>query len=903
VVLGLRPTTAELRLVAAVRPAAVALLVGRPERAVAIERAERIREALGTPRIEPAARTTPEIRGEIGLIRDFLFAQPELLAREDRARSPGPDGTVTFEQHPSVSREIDAAVSWVMEQVATHRTPLEDIALVVPARDPLCGMLATALERPDKGGDGGGLSIPAYVAGGLPVANSPSGSLVLQVLLALRDALECERTIALLPHLRLAEAHGHLSEGDARDLVYRSGVVGGTPGNRERAREWPVRLRERREGLTVLLARMSETEPASEDDPEKARWTVERDRAEEVEARIGSILPAVEVLTELAAMVLDGAALGALWAAIRGFLERWCRIPPDPPRAAALLDAAVSAVCGRDAEPLAGRDAVDHVVAVLEGLRHPHGRFGEPRVFVGTAADAMYLRFRAVRVLGAVEGAIPGTPREDPLLPDAARAWFEDRMREGHCPDCLIECSSDRGLRETHQVFLACVAARERLALSAPRRWLDDTDRELAGLMLEAAVALGRHDPQTGTAEVVPSLRTLRRVYVGHGIDTRRVADEDLPAASRLVLRSVAAAGGTRVPPAWLAPPDGVVSLARLRAIAAAQAADDLGPADGALGDAAAWLRVPGLSDERGISASALATLLACPHRYLFERVLHLGGPVDRPSTREIAPLQYGSLVHRVLEDFFRRDGERFCRREATLEEWTRRARKFSDGYLADFLGEYALADSGTIEAQRARLHRDLGDQLRAAWRDGLPAEFVGVEMAFGQPRALPLAVGGGRTLWVQGRIDRLERTAAGLVLRDVKTGKCKVGEESSLDLDLQIALYDLVAPALVPGVAVESAGYVYSVRAGDAERLFAGEDLRQLEADSREWLGLAAEMLEACMFPHAPDPKLCEQCDFSPACGADAAETATRKLKAALAGTLARRIATHYFGEEDAGD
>ena len=47
-------------------------------------------------------------------------------------------------------------------------------------------------------------------------------------------------------------------------------------------------------------------------------------------------------------------------------------------------------------------------MAVLDGLRHPHGRFGEPRVFVGTAADAMYLRFRAVRILGAVEGAIPG---------------------------------------------------------------------------------------------------------------------------------------------------------------------------------------------------------------------------------------------------------------------------------------------------------------------------------------------------------------------------------------------------------------------------------------------------------------------------------------------------------------
>jgi RecB family exonuclease len=515
----------------------------------------------------------------------------------------------------------------------------------------------------------------------------------------------------------------------------------------------------------------------------------------------------------------------------------------------------------------------------------------------------MYLRFRAVRILGVVEGAIPGTPREDPLLPDAARAWLEGRMREGHSPTCLVERSSDRGLRETHRVFLACVAARERLALSAPRRWLDDTDRALSGLVLEAAVALGRPDPDTGTAEVVPSLRTLRRLYVGQGTAIRRAADEDLLAACRLVLRSVATSGGVRVPPAWVSPPDGVVSLGRLRAIAAARASHDLGTADGALGDAAAWLRVPGLSVERGISASALATLLACPHRYLLERLLHLGAPGGRPSTREIAPLEYGSLVHRVLEDFFRRDGKRFCKRNATLEEWTHRARDLADRYLDEFLGEYALVDAATIDAQRARLYRDVGDQLRAAWRDGVPSEFVGVEVIFGQPRALRLAVGGGRTLWVQGRIDRLERTAGGLVLRDVKTGKCKVGEDSSLDLDLQIALYHLVAPALVPGAAVESAGYVYSVRAGDAERLFAGEDLRQLEAESREWLGLAAEMLDSRLFPHAPDPKRCEHCDFEPACGADAAGTAGMKLAAAPAGSLARRIAAHYLGEEGAGD
>ncbi|HZP41967.1 MAG TPA: PD-(D/E)XK nuclease family protein [Candidatus Binatia bacterium] len=888
VVLGLRPTTAELRLVAALRPAAVALLLGRPERDPAVRRAERVRAVLGaTP--EPDAPPPAAGRREIDLVRAYLFAEPGVLARPDRPRSAGPDGTVALEHHPGVPQEIDAAVGWVLEEVIERRTPLEDVALIVPARDPLAGLVAAALERADKGPEGAARGIPAYVAGGLPVTASPSGAVLLQLLLALRDGLEGERTIALLPHLRLTDDARHLSEAAASDLVWRSGVVGGTPGNRARGREWPAKLRARRDALRALLARMPDTDGRPDDDPDKARWAIERADAARLEADITAVLPAVEALTALAGRVLDGAPLATIWAEVRGFAARWCRLPPDPPHATALLDAAVAPVA---TAPLAGRDAVDHLRATLEGLRHPHGRFGEPRVFVGTAADATGLRFRAVRIVGAVEGAIPGAPREDPLLPDDVR----DRVEAGGPADCLLDRAGDRVIRETHETFLAAVAADERLAISAPRRWVDDTDRELAGLVLEAAVALGRPVPETREAEPVPSLASLRRLYVGLGRDARVAADVARPAARRLALRAVAAAGGTRVPAAWLVPEDGVRSLARLRAIAAGREAAALGVDDGVLGGAAAALRLPGLAPERGISASALAMLLGCPHRFLLERVLRLRAPGARPSTREIAPREYGSLLHRVLEDFFREHGRAFCARERTLDAWTRVAWAIGEAAFEAFLGEYALADDGTVAAQKARLRRDLGDQLRAAWRDGAPAELVGVEQGFA---GVPVALDGGGTLWVQGRIDRIERTADGLVIRDVKSGKSKVGEETSVALDLQIALYALVAPDVVPGAPVGSAGYVYSVRAGDAERAFAGPALRELTAAARGWLGLAAELLETRSFPHAPDDEACRYCDFAAVCG-DAAATVARKLAGAPAGSLAARVAAHWGGEAD---
>src|SRR5207249_1257199 len=207
-----------------------------------------------------------------------------------------------------------------------HRTPLEEIALVVPDLDPLAGLLVAALERADKGD---GLSLPAYVAGGLPLRGAPSGATLLQLLLALHGGLDTEHTIAVLPHLRLA---------------------GGG---------------------------------------------------------------------------LADAPLPGLWPRIRDFVREWCRAPPGPTDAAKLLDEAIADVCAsRAASGLRGRDAVDYLVLTLRARRYPHGRHGEPRVFVGLPADAALLSFRAVRVLGAVEGALPGTPREDPILPDAARAWL-----------------------------------------------------------------------------------------------------------------------------------------------------------------------------------------------------------------------------------------------------------------------------------------------------------------------------------------------------------------------------------------------------------------------------------------------------------------------------------------------
>jgi RecB family exonuclease len=305
-------------------------------------------------------------------------------------------------------------------------------------------------------------------------------------------------------------------------------------------------------------------------------------------------------------------------------------------------------------------------------------------------------------------------------------------------------------------------------------------------------------------------------------------------------------------------------------------------------------LALPGLAAERGISASALVTLLGCPYRFLLQRVLHLQAPTARPPSREIGQPDYGSLVHRIMEAFFRQHGPEFCRRERTLETWNDTARDVADRCYAEFLGEYPLAGDGAVDTQRDRVRRDVEHLLRAEWDPRRRAEFVGVEIPFGYPTPVPVALGD-RILHVHGFIDRVDGPLTALRLRDIKTGRPKMREDEEVNVcrDAQIALYALVAPAAVGGGRVVSAAYVYPVAAGDPERVFAGADLDALRVEAREWFGLAADLLAARSFPHAAAPNACSYCEFQPVCGDTAAVVSRRKLATAEPGCPAARFAT----------
>src|SRR6185295_4916484 len=155
--------------------------------------------------------------------------------------------------------------------------------------------------------------------------------------------------------------------------------------------------------------------------------------------------------------------------------------------------------------------ALQFLIAALRRERRSTGRFGEPRIFIGTPAHGAGLPFAAVRLLGLAEGALPHTPHDDPIVPDGLRRRIEDVART-RGTDVVVPRLADHVLDDIHAVFRIISATGQRLTLSAPRQWIDRSEREVSGIMLEVATALGRRLEGHADDGDVPTAARLRAV-------------------------------------------------------------------------------------------------------------------------------------------------------------------------------------------------------------------------------------------------------------------------------------------------------------------------------------------------------------------------------------------------------
>ncbi len=213
-------------------------------------------------------------------------------------------------------------------------------------------------------------------------------------------------------------------------------------------------------------------------------------------------------------------------------------------------------------------------------------------------------------------------------------------------------------------------------------------------------------------------------------------------------------------------------------------------------------------------SASKLETYRSCPFKFLVTYVWQQ--KAAEAAGEDMDPMQRGSLLHRVLEIFIRRHLEeklqqaQYAELQKELDEiFDTVCQEYADkGWL--YPGDFWQHDK---EQQRILLQRWLRSEIayneQGEWRP------VSTEQVFGKKGKGEVALDiNGRRIYLNGKIDRIDRAGDAYFITDYKSGDAPNKKEFA-DTDLQLPLY-LLAAAMQTKGEVAGGGY-YSLK--DAER------------------------------------------------------------------------------------
>jgi hypothetical protein len=526
--------------------------------------------------------------------------------------------------------------------------------------------------------------------------------------------------------------------------------------------------------------------------------------------------------------------------------------PPDEIKAADKIEAALDRLAALDGiDGPASLDVFRRTLEIeLDADIGRVGRFGEG-VLVGPLSFAVGLDLDLLVVLGMAEGTLPAPVRDDALLPDAERALASGQLdlRRGR-------------VGRDHRRVLAALAAAERHLLCLPRgdlrasservpsRWLADVAGALAGERVSSDAIVGHSaawlDGIPSFAHAVqhcafPATEQEYRLRAGdrvHDQATDRGAAVVRARRSRSFTRFDGNLAGVGVP----SPVDTIVSSTRLEG----------------------WAK--------------------CPFAYFGQRLLEVE-PVDDPEQQlEMSPLDRGSLIHEVLEQFIAEVlARRPERQPAPDDAWTdgdhALIRRIAEQVCTEYEGRgltgrpvFWRRDRAQIVALASRFLLDDDVKRRAARTRPLAAEHG---FGFGEgAAAVEIRLDDGRHLRFRGSADRIDAAdGGGLVVLDYKTGKADDYRGLSPDTPdergtkLQLAVYAQAARAFVgrPDVPVTSEYWFVSERGGFARKGYLVDD--RVLAHVTATLGTIVDGIERGAFPAHPVESfgpfvLCRYCD-----------------------------------------
>lgn len=514
-----------------------------------------------------------------------------------------------------------------------------------------------------------------------------------------------------------------------------------------------------------------------------------------------------------------------------------------------------------------------------ESLRQ--GFFQKDGVLVADIMPARGLSFRAVFVPGLVERSFPAPPRQDPLLLDHERQALNDAFGDAR----RLPLKRERFLEEKTLFSLAAGSARERLFLSYPRlEPSSGRERIPSFFLLNAGESLQGERMDYSRLEKIGFYRKVPLSHYAPEAELEAIDEEEFD------LGQVAKAlkGGGRPAIAYLG---GLFpGFARAEKMAGRRwGFRRFTEYDGCFNSPRARriLQERFALSGRVLSATRLETYASCPFRYFLAEILNLETVPSPEEIRRIEPLDRGTLLHKILQDFSKRAAAEIPLplRPAVLpaarkimEEAARRA--FSE---AEARGETGLAL--LWELDRQSLLKDLKAFLKkeAGLDEGfIPKDFevqFGFDPKQGKSPRPSLSLEDDTVVFLRGRIDRVDWSAGGERLRvvDYKSGKIR-GEEDGFGGggSLQLPLYLLAARQIWSRVNLEKSwAEYYSVnREQNFKRVFfRGEGWEEKEKTLKKIVGtIGRGIASGLFFPVPEDERKCRYCDFGRLCerGAD---------------------------------
>jgi ATP-dependent helicase/nuclease subunit B len=512
--------------------------------------------------------------------------------------------------------------------------------------------------------------------------------------------------------------------------------------------------------------------------------------------------------------------------------------PEDEVRAAEKIDAAL--------ERLVALDSVD-APASLEVFRRTLeieldadigrvGRFGDG-VLVGPLSFAVGADLDLVVVLGMAEGTLPAPVRDDALLPDA------DRVRAAG----QLELRRERVGRD-HRRLLSALASAPRHVLCLPRgdlrassarvpsRWLADVASQLAGERVPADAVVARPAPWL---EGIPSFAHAVR----HCAFPATEQEYRLRAGNEQVRDERTAVGETAL---------------RARRSAA------FTRFDGNL----AGVGVPSPL-EAVVSSTRLEGWATCPFAYFGQRLLEVE-PVDDPEQQlEMSPLDRGSLIHEVLEQFVAEVLARPPERQPGPDDpWSdddhALIRRIAEQVCTSY-DERGLTgrpvfwrrDRAQIVALADRFLLDDDAKRREARSRPVAAEHT---FGFDGAPAVEIPLDDGRPLRFRGSADRIDAVdGGGLLVLDYKTGRSDdyrglgVDNPDERGTKLQLVVYAQAARAFAgrPDSPVSAEYWFVSDRGGFARKGYPVD--APVLARVTATLGTIVDGIERGVFPARP--------------------------------------------------